>query len=119
MPRSSTKHPFSKREGLQAITLHHLIEKHNELNLNTKEIINSIHETNADVRQASSNPSSSLDISLELERIRSELNVLRRLQYQDRHYQASINHMFEKLHNTSQEIYKDFRDSINAIKVKR
>ena len=94
------------------------MEKHAELNLKTNEMADSSHETNAHVPQASSNPSSSSDIALELERIRSELDVLRRLQHQDRHYQASINDMFEKLHNTSQEIYKIFRDSIDAIKVK-
>ena len=81
------------------------------------EILESAKEVMNDLHFQLSNQSSSLDVSSELEKIRTELNVLRRLQHQDRHYQASINTMFEKLHEASQGIYKDFRDSIDTIKV--
>ena len=52
-----------------------------------------------------------------IEELNHEIEILRREQRQDRTYQHGMNTLFEKLHNKSHEIYTDFKDSIDSIKV--
>ena len=52
-----------------------------------------------------------------IDELNHEIEILRREQRQDRTYQHGMNTLFEKLHNKSHEIYTDFKDSIDVIKV--
>ena len=83
----------------------------------SQEITTLADDAKVDVDDTNTNLSPSLDVSMELNKIRTELDIVSMLQREDRNYQTSINDIFEKLHRTSQEVYKDFTDALDEIKV--
>ena len=83
----------------------------------SQEITTLANDAKDDVDDTNTNLSPPLDVSMELNKIRTELDIISMLQREDRNYQTSINDIFEKLHRTSQEVYKDFTDALDEIKV--
>ena len=83
----------------------------------SQEITTLADDAKVDVDDTNTNLSPPLDVSMELNKIRTELDIISMLQREDRNYQTSINDIFEKLHRTSQEVCKDFTDALDEIKV--
>ena len=83
----------------------------------SQEITTLANDAKDDIDDTNTNISPPLDVSMELNKIRTELDIISMLQREDRNYQTSINDIFEKLHRTSQEVYKDFTDALDEIKV--